>query len=184
MLKGPRLTLRAIRRDDLPRYVIWLNDSEVIEHLGDIFPFSLEDEEEWYEAQRKDQRVLHLAIETAEGIHIGSVSLMNINYRNQVAELGIVIGVKSDWGKGYGTEAINILLSYGFEVLNLNRIFLRVDTDHHGAITCYQRCGFTQEGELRQVGYKAGKFYNQYIMSILRTEYNQRVSDYGKSSGG
>ena len=176
MLKGPRLTLRAITRDDLPRYVDWLNDSEVTRHLGRLLrPLNLDAEIEWYEAQQKDSRAINFAIDTAEGIHIGSVSLMDLDHHSQQAELGILIGVKSDWGKGYGTEAINILLKYSFEALNLNRVYLRVDTDHPGAITCYQRCGFTQEGELRQVCFREGQYHNQYIMSILKTEYQSRT---------
>ena len=176
MPKGDRLTLRAITRDDLPRYVSWLNDPDVTKYLGHIAPLNLDDETAWYERQRSDQGVLHLAIDTPEGIHIGSVSLMNIDTRSQKAELGIMIGLKSDWGKGYGTEAINIILDYGFKTLNLNRIFLYVDTEHAGGITCYQRCGFTQEGELRQETYRDGQFRNMYIMSILRSEYTQRVN--------
>ncbi|MEM7030229.1 MAG: GNAT family protein [Chloroflexota bacterium] len=175
MIRGDRLTLRAITRDDLPRYVSWLNDPEVTKHLGHIPPFNLDDETDWFERQRKDDSVYHLAIDTPDGVHIGSVSLMNIDARNQKAELGIVIGLKSDWGKGFGTEAINIMLDYGFYTLNLNRIYLRVDTEHFAGITCYQRCGFTQEGELRHDTFREGQFHNVYLMSILREEYEKRI---------
>ena len=175
MLKGPRITLRAITREDLSRYVTWLNDPEVSRHLGHLAPFNLDDEIDWYEAQRKNDSTLHLAIETENNEHIGSVSLMNINYRTQSSELGIVIGVKALWDKGYGGEAIEVLLRYGFENLNLNRIALLVDTDHPRAIKCYQRCGFSIEGEMRQVGFRGDRFFNQYIMSILRSEYRLLV---------
>lgn len=183
MLRGPRVILRAITRDDLPRYVAWLNDYEVGKHLGHVSPFNLEDETDWYEGQRKNDSVFNLAIETETGAHIGSVGLMDINRRAQKAELGIVIGAKEEWSKGYGGEAIEAMLRYGFEQLNLNRISLQVDTDHPGAIKCYKRCGFTIEGELRQVGFREGEFVNQYIMSILRSEYFQRKTHGALSNG-
>jgi len=171
MLKGPRITLRAVTRDDLPRYVTWLNDVEVVKHLTIYIPFNLDDETDWYEKQRKDQSVVNFAIDTENGKHIGSIGLMKIDAKNQNAELGIVIGDKEEWGKGYCTEAIGLLLGYGFDTLNLNRIFLRVDTDNPGGLKCYRRCGFITEGEMRQVIFSGGKFINQYLMSVLRNEY-------------
>jgi len=172
MLKGSQLILRAVTRDDLPRYTTWLNDYDVSRHLGHLRPFNLEDETDWFERQRQDTASLHLAIETKAGAHIGSVSLMNINQRVQSAELGIVIGTKEDWSKGYGTEAILLMLRYGFKQLNLNRIYLRVNSDHHGAIKCYTRCGFSQEGIMRQATFREGQFIDQILMSILRSEYH------------
>jgi RimJ/RimL family protein N-acetyltransferase len=174
MLKGPRLTLRAVTRDDLPRYVTWLNDIEVTKHLSLYLPFNLDDEAEWYETQRKSGTEQNFAIETEDGTHIGSAGLMNINHRVQSAELGIVIGAKSEWNKGYGQEAITLMLEYAFNTLNLNRVCLRVDTNHPGAINCYRRCGFVTEGEMRQVEFSEGRHIDQYLMSILKSEYYQQ----------
>ena len=181
MLKGPRITLRAITRDDLPRYVAWFNDVEVIRHLTAYLPMNPDNESEWYDRQRKDPTVLNFAIETETGEHIGSVGLMYLDHRNQSAELGIVIGAKEHWGKGYGREAITVLLEYGFHTLNLNRIALRVDADHPAAIRCYKNCGFVMEGEMRQVIFREGKFFNQYLMSVLREEYE---GESGKTAKG
>ena len=178
MLKGPRITLRAITRNDLPRYVTWLNDVEVIRHLTTNFaPFNLDDETDWYENQRKDQSTKNFTIDNEAGKHIGSISLMNIDHRHQQAELGIVIGEKNAWNKGYCTEAITLLLKYGFNTLNLNRIFLRVDEDSWGGLKCYERCGFVKEGELRQAVFREGAFISHYIMSVLRSEWeSEQVS--------
>ena len=172
MIQGKRLTLRAIERDDLPRYVVWLNDLEVIHHLKTYPPMNLEDETDWYESQRKDGSTLNLAIVVSdEERHIGSVSLMKINQREQNAELGIMIGDKTCWGQGYGREAIQLLLRYGFTTLNLHRIYLRVDASHTPAIRCYLSCGFVEEGRLRDVVFRQGRFEDQLIMSVLRPEY-------------
>jgi len=174
MLNGQRLTLRAIERDDLPRYVTWLNDPEVTDHLKAYLPFNLDDEIEWYEAQRKDATMQNFAIViSAENRHIGSIGLMKINHREQNAELGIVIGDKTQWGRGYGGEAIELLLPFGFFTLNLHRIYLRVDATHTAAIRCYTRCHFIEEGRLRDAIFRRSRFEDQLLMSVLRPEYPQ-----------
>lgn len=170
MLKGNRLTLRAIERDDLPRYVAWINDLEITHHLKTYPPMNLEDETDWYEHQRKDTSSLHLAIVITETeLHIGSVSLMKIDQRNQNAELGIMIGDKNQWNQGYGREAIELMVNYGFSALNLHRIYLRVDASHTGGIRCYQSCGFVEEGRLRDAVFHHGYFEDQLMMSVLRS---------------
>ena len=174
MLKGNRLSLRAIERDDLPRYVTWLNDPQVTDHLKAYLPFTLDDETDWYEAQRRDHSMQNFAIMiNAENVHIGSIGLMKINHREQNAELGIMIGDKTRWGQGYGREAIELLLPFGFTTLNLHRIYLRVDATHPAAIRCYTRCGFVEEGRLRDAVFRQGRFEDQLIMSLLRPEYLQ-----------
>ncbi|MDM8518725.1 GNAT family protein [Anaerolineales bacterium HSG6] len=173
MLKGKRIYLRPVERDDLARYVKWLNDETVNAHLTTFIPMNLDDEVEWYENQRHDSSTLNLAIViTTEEKHIGSVGLMKIQPRNQSAELGIVIGDKECWGQGYGQEAIERLVEFAFKQLNLNRIYLRVDAHHPAAKRCYEKSGFVEEGRLRSAGFRHGQFHDQFVMSILRSEYN------------
>ena len=172
MLKGPRITLRAVTRDDLPRYVTWLNDIDVTRHLMALGPMNLDDETAWYEGQRNNNNVINFAIDIETGEHIGSISLMDIDRQEQKAEIGIVIGDKMAWGKGYCQEAMGLIIDYAFNTINLNRVHLRVDVDNIGGIKCYERSGFVKEGELREVVFREGKFHNQYILSILRREYS------------
>lgn len=172
MIKGEQITLRAIEREDLGRYVVWFNEREVLRHLSLSLPINHDDEEEWYEAQRKDASTQHFAIVlNHKDRHIGSISLMKINHREQNAELGIVIGDKTQWGQGYGQEAIELLLKFSFEEMNLHRIFLRVNATNTRGIRCYQKCGFVKEGQLRDAVYHGGCFEDQLIMSVLRSEY-------------
>ena len=77
MIRGKRITLRAVEREDLPRFIVWLNDPEVTRHLNTFLPFNLEDETDWYERQRQDETTLNLAIVINEGEqHIGAVGLL------------------------------------------------------------------------------------------------------------
>jgi RimJ/RimL family protein N-acetyltransferase len=172
MIKGERITLRAIEREDLDRYVAWFNEPEVLHHLALYLPINHDDEVEWYEAQRNDATTQNFAIVLKQEYrHIGSIGLMRINHREQNAELGIAIGDKTQWGQGYGQEAIELLLKYSFEEMNLHRIFLLVNATNTRGIRCYEKCGFVKEGQLRDAVYHNGRFEDQLIMSVLRSEY-------------
>ena len=174
MILGERVRLRPIERDDLPRFVEWFGDSEVRRHLLVYLPFSLAQEERWFEnllERLERQESIVLAIETSRGVHIGNVGLHAIDWKNRNAELGIVIGEKAYWGQGYGTDAIRTLLGLAFGEMNLHRVFLRVDADNGRGIRCYEKVGFRREGTFREVVFKEGAYHDQYVMSILELEF-------------
>lgn len=174
MIVGEKVRLRPIERDDLPRYVEWFGDPKVRRHPAVYLPFSLTQEERWYESlQERLERAddVLLAIETADGVHIGNVGLHSINWKDRSTELGIVIGEKAYWNQGYGTDAIRTLLGLAFREMNLHRVFLQVDADNARGIRCYEKAGFRREGTLREVVFKEGAYYDQYIMSILESEF-------------
>jgi len=174
MIVGEKVRLRPIEREDLPRFVEWFSDPEVRRHLLVYLPFSLAQEERWFEGLQERlerQEEVLLAIETADGVHIGNVDLHAIDWKNRNAELGIAIGEKAYWGQGYGTDAIRTLLDLAFREMNLHRVFLRVDTDNVRGIHCYEKDGFRREGTLREVVFREGTYHDQYIMSILKQEF-------------
>lgn len=171
MLKGERVTLRAIEREDIPRFLRWLNDPEVTRYLTIFMPLSRGEEERWFEQQLGDRNRKVLAIETESGEHIGNISLEDIDWKNRRATLGIVIGEKERWGQGYGTDAIRTLLRFAFEELNLNRVQLDVFDFNERARRCYRRCGFREEGILRQAHYTEGRYHDVVRMAILRSDW-------------
>lgn len=175
MIFGDRIRLRALKRDDLPLFVEWLNDPEVIQGLMHYLPFSAEDEEDWYDGMRKrplEERPLVIEIPAEDGWEpIGNCSLFSINWRIRTAEFGIVIGAKQHWNKGFGTEALQVIIKHGFETLNLNRIALRVYENNPRAIRSYEKAGLVHEGRLRQGHFQDGKYVDVLLMSILRSEW-------------
>lgn len=174
MIHGRRVRLRAIEPSDLADYHRWLNDPEVIRYLTIYTPLSMLDEEAWYESVRDDPNQLAFAIETESGQHIGNLSLMNLNRKDRRAELGIVIGDKSQWGKGYAQDAIHTVLAFAFGEMNLNRVYLRVCAEHDRAISAYLKCGFVEEGRMREEMYAEGKYHDMLMMSILKREFGDR----------
>ena len=174
MILGEKVRLRPIERDDLPRFVKWFGDPEVRRHLALYLPFSLAQEERWFESlleRLERQEDLLLAVETAEGVHIGNIGLHSINWKDRGAELGIAIGEKAYWDQGYGSDAIRTLLGLAFRQMNLHRVFLRVDADNPRGIRCYEKAGFRREGTSREVVFKEGGYHDQYVMSILQSEF-------------
>jgi RimJ/RimL family protein N-acetyltransferase len=182
MIFGERIRLRAIERDDLPIFVKWINDPDIKQGIGIYLPYSMVDEEDWFDAMQKRPASEHnLAIElkevTSQGEEtwklIGTCGFFNHDQRNASAEFGIMIGVKSYWDKGYGTEAVRLLAKHGFNTINLHRIYLRVLETNPRAIHAYEKAGFTHEGRQRQADFKDGKYLDLLVMSMLKNEFQQ-----------
>jgi len=178
MIYGERIRLRAITRADLPLFVEWLNDPEVIQGLIHYLPFSLEDEENWFDNMLKrpqDEHPLVIEICSEAGWEpIGNCGVFAIDWRIRQAEFGIVIGAKQHWNKGYGTEALSLILQHCFETLNLNRLYLRVYENNPRAIRAYEKAGLTIEGRLRHSHYDKGEYVDVILMSILRSEWQEK----------
>jgi len=169
------IKLRDLDLNDAQDRYYWMIDSEVTRFLNvpdKMPPFSLQETEDWIKSCiSRSNGYLQKAI-TASDIHIGWIDLKNFDLNNKQAELGIAIGNKEYWGKGIGKSAIKLMLKIGFEELNLNKIWLRVDYDNEGAIKCYSKIGFISEGMMRQDRYRKGIFVDRYRMSILKGEFD------------
>lgn len=178
MIYGERIRLRGVERSDLSKFYEWINDPEVIEGLSLYLPLSMTDEEKWFEKiSTLDQSEKPLTIEIKDGGSwrlIGNTGLFGIERPNHSAEFGIVIGDKSVWNRGYGTEAAELILRHGFETLNLHRIFLRVYATNPRARRAYEKAGFIMEGTMREAVYKHGKYADVHFMSVLRPEWDAR----------
>lgn len=109
----------------------------------------------------------------AGDVLIGHVSIHDIDNLNRNAFLGVFIGDEENRSKGYGAEAIRLVLNYGFKTLNLNNIMLSVHADNAGAIACYQRVGFREAGRRREWIFKDGKYIDKLYMDILAREFGE-----------
>ncbi|HRF48673.1 MAG TPA: GNAT family protein [Anaerolineales bacterium] len=184
MIIGKKTRLRPIEKDDLTRYVRWLSDPELRSYLNQTLPLSQAQEEKWYE------RNLQAGYEQAWAIdaqpndmamgpwqHIGSCSFRDIDWRIRAGEVGIMIGFKEYWGRGFGTDALQTLVAWGFYSLNLNRVTLRVNADNTRAIRAYEKVGFVLEGRLRQARFANGAFGDELLMAVLREDWARAVSE-------
>lgn len=173
MIYGQKTRLRRIEREDIPTFVRWFGDPDVRDFLLINRPISKAEEEKWFENQIQDKSSELFAIETndEETTHIGNIGLHDINWLHRHAELGIVIGEKRYWNKGYGSDAIRALLGFSFHEMNLHRVSLRVYEDNTRGIRAYEKCGFRHEGCMREAVFRKGRYYNVLRMGILDYEF-------------
>jgi RimJ/RimL family protein N-acetyltransferase len=173
----PLVKLRELTLDDAEDRYQWCLDKEVTKHLNmpeKYPPFSREETRKWITmCINKTNGYEQKAIITEDGTHIGWIDLKNIDKLNKHAELGIAIGDKAYWGKGYGQAAMKEMLKWGFNDLGLNKMWLRVEVDNEKAIKSYLRMGYVEEGILRQDRLKEGEYVNRLRLSILRSEFNR-----------
>lgn len=175
-LAGDRIYLRSLTKKDInKRYLAWVNDPEVTRYLeAGRSPVSKRGLEDFYKKISKNKNAKMFAIVTKRrDIHIGNIKLGGINWIHKFADLGIMIGEKKYWGRGYGQEACGLLLEYAFKKLNLNKVILGVHAAHEPAIKAYHKAGFQIEGRLKKMLYLDGRYVDKVIMGISRTDYEK-----------
>lgn len=171
-LTGPKVHLRALERSDLGRCAAWMNDPEITQYLlTGRFAINAAKQEEWFARMNQGEHHAILAIALNEGgDHIGNCGLHDIDWVDRFATAGIAIGEKSLWGRGFGTEAMELLLSYAFDVINLDRVELSVYEHNVRAHKSYVRLGFVEEGRLRKRRFKGGTWRDEILMALRRDE--------------
>jgi RimJ/RimL family protein N-acetyltransferase len=177
-LFGERIRLRAAEKEDIQHFLVWINDPEVTEHLMLAYPMAQFEEERWYENMMALPAAEHVMVieiqdESILGGYrpIGTCQYHNLDWRCRNAEAGIMIGEKTYWNQGYGTETMKLLLRHGFETLNLHRIWLRVYDKNKRGIRAYEKAGYQYEGKFREAHYQNGQYYDVHFMSVLRSEW-------------
>jgi diamine N-acetyltransferase len=180
MLKGEKVTLRPVEREDLKRLHELRNDVDlVILAYGDWQPRSLAETEKSFDKhlEQEQEERCWFAIE-ADGKMIGDTGLHGLDRRHGVAELGIGIYDRDYLGKGYGRDAIQLVLEWAFDVQNWRRIWLTTIAPNERAIRSYLACGFVEEGRLRQHDFHHGEYVDMVCMGLLRSEWEA-----GKQNG-
>lgn len=174
MFTGNLVRLREYRKEDACLAKEFLNDPEMKLNLspGVPYPFTLEDEEKWVATNSAMNDKYSFAIETKDTCeYIGGCGINEVDWKNSCVTVGIVIGNKKYLGKGYGTDAMNVLLSFIFDEMNIHKVNLNVYAFNERAIKSYIKCGFVTEGVLRQEIFKNGKYHDEIKMGLLRQEW-------------
>lgn len=170
---GSRLYLSPISADDAETYLEWMNAPAVAKNYAQYSSVvSSKSDIQWlFEPGSGAHRYAMVLLDG--DVLIGGVSLHDINPINRSAFLGIFIGGEEQRGRGYGAEAVRLLLEYGFLTLNLNSIALTVHEDNIAGISCYKKAGFREAGRRREGVFKDGKYADVIYMDILRREFQE-----------
>jgi RimJ/RimL family protein N-acetyltransferase len=180
-MEGKLVRIRAYERSDLDSLMAWVNDEEVTRNLAApmLFPLSRVAEEDFLESNARGNGPDQVwAIETLAGEYLGGISLTTIDSINRSAQVGIVIGSKPNWGKGFGTDAMRVVLAFAFEKMNLHRVWLNVYDFNVRGIKSYEKCGFRREGVQREYRFLDGRYHDSLLMGILEHEYREALKNW------
>jgi [ribosomal protein S5]-alanine N-acetyltransferase len=173
-LKGERVHLRALEEGDLTSdYLQWLNDEEVCRFNSHaVFPNTESRMKSYFNSlQGQDKNIVLAIIHTDSKKHIGNVSLQNINWISRNAEFAILLGDKEFWRDGYGEEAARLIVAYGFQRLNLHRIYCGTLDGNEGMVKLAQKLKMIEEGRRREAIFKNGKYIDVIEYGVLHNEF-------------
>jgi len=173
-LIGERIYLSPLNIEDAEKYVEWFCDfkaSDGMEKSGKLV--TVENEREWIENTLKNNAFQFAIINLENDELIGTCGFSALNHQHRIGTVGIFIGEEKNRNNGYGTEALRLLLDYGFNYLNLNNIMLQVKSFNERAIACYKKVGFREIGRRRESYYLNGKYYDNVYMDILSSELKE-----------
>jgi len=182
-LKGMQVMLRPLLKEDIPLLLKWINDPEVRQYLASYLPMMEADEEEWLEKlhTRKPMDIV-LGI-MVDGSLIGTIGLHTIDWRHRTATTGTLIGEKTCWGKGYGTEAKMLLLHYAFNTLNLRKICSSVLAFNERSLRYALKCGYAEEGRRREHHFRDGRYWDEILLAVFRDDWQPLWEEFAKERG-
>jgi RimJ/RimL family protein N-acetyltransferase len=175
-LTGNGIYLRPIERSDVGQnYLNWINDSAVTRGMASgYFPTSLAQLEAYVNSVLTDEHTLFFALCLEENNrHIGNVKVDRIDWIAGTCELGIIIGEEDARGRGYGKEAMKVLIQYIFQDLNLRKISLAVFENNTAAKHLYESLGFIEEGRFVKHVFKEGKLWDKFYLALFNP--NQKI---------
>lgn len=175
-----KIILRNLKANDVNNLYAWTNNTEIAKYFRFTrVPFSREKSREFLQSQLNgDPNNIHLAIEEIEAKEfVGLVSLKNINWIDRNSEFAIVLFSKDKMGRGYGKAATIAIVKYGFDALNLNRIYLSVLSTNKRAQYLYEKIGFKKEGAWRRHVYLMGEYQDLFWYGLNKGELKPNSKD-------
>ncbi|MGE6204400.1 GNAT family N-acetyltransferase [Guptibacillus hwajinpoensis] len=174
-LEGKRVYLRPIENSDLDLFytkALW--DEEGRRLTGTQTVFSRVGVQNWFDRISVDSSRIDLILCLQETDQpIGDIAMLDIDHQNRKAVVRISIFDSAFWGNGFGTEGMSLLLEYGFNVLNLNRIGLDVFAFNERGIKSYKKLGFKQEGRIREDLFYNGDYHDSILMGVMKNEFQK-----------
>jgi RimJ/RimL family protein N-acetyltransferase len=173
MIEGELVRLRAREATDAERAWRWVNDREVTRTLLVRYPWPRGAEDAYYGRLAEAPIAFGdaaFSIVTRDGAHIGACGLHRASPESRSAEMGIMIGEAAYRGRGYGTDAVRALVRFGFEQMNLHRVWLQAFSFNPAGLAAYVKAGFAEEGRLRDEHYQDGAYHDVVVMALVRAD--------------
>lgn len=170
--RGERVYLREVRPSDVnATYYRWMNDPEVTRYLESrYYPQPAEKITEFVEGMLGNRNHVFFAIVLKDGDrHIGNIKLGNINWIHRTADVGLLIGEKDCWGKGYASEAIRLITEYAFGTLNLRKLVAGCYDVNGGSAKAFLKVGWAEEGRRKAQYFCDGAYRDEILLGVVRT---------------
>lgn len=170
-IEGETVYLRSLRMEDVNQnYLSWLQDEEVMMGIATT-GYTMDKLKIYVKERLENETTAFFAIcDKGTDEHIGNIKLDFYDARSNVSELGLLIGNKQYWGKGIGLEACKLTIGYGFQQMNLRKIYLAVYESNPSAKKIYEKLGFVLEGTLRKHVMVNGNYFDKYLMGLFKNE--------------
>lgn len=170
-IKGERIYFLPMKEKDTKQIIQWRNQDFVRKNFIDQRDFTEEGHHNWIEKMINTQKAVQFIVYLQESNRaIGSVYLRDIDREHLRAELGIFLGEQDVLQAGYGTEAVKLLVKYGFSQLGLHKIMLRVLASNHGARKAYEKAGFAVEGRLEEHVLLSDQYEDVILMAVINSK--------------
>ena len=173
LLRGKNVILREQREDDAKYFAYWFNQPEVMFKCGFEKPTDEEEVKRYINVYHRSEDSVWFTITDPDGNVIGETGLLRMFPAWHCTDLSIIIPDPKMRHKGYGTEAIRIMLDMAFDRYEMNRVAIGVVGANTEALAFYNRIGFRQEGILEQGYYYDGEYSDFVMMRLLRSEWKQ-----------
>lgn len=177
ILQGEKVRLTALDKEDLPTFTKWYEDAGFARLLDAVpaVPKSQAQWATWLEELEKAKDSFYFAIRPAHANSLlGFLELDGVLWTHGNCWLGIGLGDRENWDKGYGREAVELALRFAFHELNLHRVQLSVFSYNERAIILYEKLGFSREGVFREHLHRDGRRYDMFLYGLLRREWQAR----------
>lgn len=172
VLKGTKVTLRPADESDPARFIEWLGDLEVARYLGRAMGAALYQEEDYFKRIGESKNDVHWMIE-AEGRAIGATGIFGIDWLNAHGHTGTLIGDRTTWGKGYGSEAMALRTEYAFRQLNLHKLSTGAFVENEPSRRALIKAGYREVGVEREHFFRDGRWHDHWLAEVLRADWER-----------
>ena len=172
-LEGNMINLCSINVEHVDLYTKWSNDPDVRKYSRNMIPWNLEEVKKWHEQQKKGIKtdVMLEILHKKDNKPIGVAGLSHINWFNRNANLHLVLGEPEYWGQDIAPEVSNLLIDYGFEELNLHKIYVGIYSPNKRSLRAAEKVGFKYEATLREQIYIKGEYVNEIKFAIFKKDW-------------
>jgi len=179
MIKGNKVGLRAVEREDLILFRDWRNIVDFRKNFREVRELGLVDQEKWFESLQTTKHInfMFTIVDLGMNKPIGAAGLLYVNWINRAADFSFYIGENESYidDNGMAGEAVELLINYGFNNLNLNKIWMELYEFDLKKIDFFKNeFDFKTDGVLRQNCFEGGKYWDSHIISLINNEYKTK----------